>query len=83
MSRQRAWGVPIALFLSRRDGQPLRDPAVLERIAATFAVEGSDAWYTRDPQDFLGPDHAAADYEQVFDIVDVWFESGSTHAFVP
>ena len=82
ISRQRAWGVPIAIFVERATGEPLRDQAVLDRIAAIFETEGADAWYARDPQDFLGNAYSAADYEQVFDIVDVWFESGSTHAFV-
>ncbi|WP_207478076.1 isoleucine--tRNA ligase [Arenibaculum pallidiluteum] len=82
ISRQRAWGVPIALFVSKRDGQPLRDQAVLDRIADAFEAEGSDAWYAREPQFFLGESYRAEEYEQVFDIVDVWFESGSTHAFV-
>ena len=82
ISRQRAWGVPIAIFVDKRTGEPLRDPAVLDRIATTFDAEGSDAWYARDPQDFLGNAHDASQFEQVFDIVDVWFESGSTHAFV-
>ena len=82
ISRQRAWGVPIALFLDKKTGQPLRDQAVLDRIADTFQTEGSDAWFAREPQFFLGDGYTADDYEQVFDIVDVWFESGSTHAFV-
>ncbi len=82
ISRQRAWGVPIAIFVNKADGQPLDDPAVLDRIATIFAEEGADAWFVRDPQDFLGNQHRAEDYEQVRDIVDVWFESGSTHAFV-
>jgi len=82
ISRQRAWGVPIALFVRKSDGQILRDPAVFERIAAIFEKEGSDAWFARDPQDFLGDGYAAAEFEQVKDIVDVWFESGCTHAFV-
>ncbi len=82
ISRQRAWGVPIAIFVRKADGQPLRDPAVCARIVDIFREEGSDAWFTRDPQDFLGPAHRAADFEQIRDIVDVWFESGSTHAFV-
>ena len=62
--------------------EPLRDPAVVERVVTFFTAEGADAWYVRPAQDFLGPDHKAEDYEQIFDIVDVWFESGSTHAFV-
>lgn len=82
ISRQRAWGVPIALFIDRKTGEPLKDQAVLDRIADTFQTEGSDAWFARDPQFFLGDAYAAADYDQVFDIVDVWFESGSTHSFV-
>ncbi len=82
ISRQRAWGVPIALFVRKADGAILRDPAVFERIAAIFESEGSDAWFARDPQDFLGDGYRADDFEQVRDIVDVWFESGSTHAFV-
>ncbi len=82
ISRQRAWGVPIALFVDKATGEPLRDPAVCERIAAAFAAEGSDAWWAHDPQDFLGDAYRAEKYAQVFDIVDVWFESGSTHAFV-
>ncbi|UEM04923.1 isoleucine--tRNA ligase [Skermanella rosea] len=82
ISRQRAWGVPIALFIDKKTGEPLKDQAVLDRIADTFQTEGSDAWFARDPQFFLGDAYAAADYDQVFDIVDVWFESGSTHSFV-
>ncbi len=82
ISRQRAWGVPIALFVHKTTGEPLADPAVLDRIAEIFAAEGSDAWFARPAGDFLGNDHQADDYAQVFDIVDVWFESGSTHAFV-
>jgi isoleucyl-tRNA synthetase len=82
ISRQREWGVPIALFLSKKDGQPLKDEKVLNRIADIFEQEGSDAWWQRPAQDFLGNQYSADDYEQVFDIVDVWFESGSTHAFV-
>ncbi len=82
ISRQRAWGVPIAVFVDKRTGEPLRDPAVVERIAEAFEAEGADAWWTRDPQDFLGPDYRKDDFEKVDDILDVWFESGSTHAFV-
>jgi isoleucyl-tRNA synthetase len=67
--------------VSKKDGKPLKDPAVLDRVAKAFDAEGADAWYSRAAQDFLGNDYAADDYEQVFDIVDVWFESGATHAF--
>ena len=82
ISRQRAWGVPIALFLDKTTGEPLRDQSVLDRIAAIFEAESADAWWARPAQDFLGDQYDAANYDQVFDIVDVWFESGSTHAFV-
>jgi isoleucyl-tRNA synthetase len=82
ISRQRAWGVPIAIFVDRRTGEPLRDPDVMERVVAAFREEGADAWYSSPPSRFLGNDRDPEDYEQVTDIVDVWFESGSTHAFV-
>ncbi|WP_419730375.1 isoleucine--tRNA ligase [Lichenicola sp.] len=82
ISRQRAWGVPIAVFVNRRSGEVLRDPAVMQRVVEAFRQEGADAWYASPPARFLGPDRAPDEYEQVFDIVDVWFESGSTHAFV-
>jgi isoleucyl-tRNA synthetase len=59
-----------------------RDQKVLDRIAEAFEAEGADAWYRSDPQRFLGNDYSAEDYEQVTDIIEVWFESGSTHAFV-
>jgi isoleucyl-tRNA synthetase len=82
ISRQRAWGVPIPVFVERASGEPLRDPRVMQRIVAAFAEEGADAWYSSPPERFLGPGRDPAAYEQVKDIVDVWFESGSTHAFV-
>jgi isoleucyl-tRNA synthetase len=82
ISRQRAWGVPLGFFVRRSDGTPLADPVVLDRTAAIFAEEGADAWYARPMTDFLGNEYDPNDYEQVRDIVDVWFESGSTHAFV-
>ena len=82
VSRQRAWGVPIAVFVHKATGEVLRDPEVVERIALAFEEEGADAWWTRDPQSFLGERYRAEDYEKVDDILDVWFESGSTHAFV-
>ena len=82
ISRQRAWGVPIPVFVEKRTGEPLRDPAVLERVTSAFGEEGADAWYKPGAaQRFLGNDRNPDDYEQVMDIVDVWFESGSTHAF--
>jgi len=82
ISRQRLWGVPLPLFVEKKTGELLRDPAVIERVAEAFESEGGDAWLTSEPSRFLGPDHDPADYEQVRDIVEVWFDSGSTHAFV-
>lgn len=82
ISRQRAWGVPIALFLDKKTGEPLKDEKVNRRIQDIFETEGSDAWFARPAQDFLGADYDAAKYDQVRDVVDVWFESGSTHSFV-
>ncbi|MBW6530001.1 isoleucine--tRNA ligase [Sphingomonas sp. RRHST34] len=82
ISRQRAWGVPIALYVNRATGQYLNDPAVNARIVAAFRDGGADAWFTADHQALLGAAHDLADYEPVNDILDVWFDSGSTHAFV-
>ena len=82
VSRQRAWGVPIAVFVNKTSGEPLRDQAVIDRIVAAFKEEGADAWYTRDAQEFLGDAYKADDFDQVTDILDVWFDSGSTHTFV-
>ncbi len=82
ISRQRAWGVPIALFVSKKDGSVLKDEAVLTRISDAFETHGSDAWWSMPAQDFLGNNYKIEDYDQIFDIVDVWFESGSTHTFV-
>ncbi|MBU6395356.1 MAG: isoleucine--tRNA ligase [Sphingomonadales bacterium] len=82
LSRQRAWGVPITLFVDRKTGQYLNDPAVNARIVAAVRAEGVDAWDSERAQEYLGPDYRAEDYEQVTDILDVWFDSGSTHAFV-
>ncbi|MGE4278304.1 MAG: isoleucine--tRNA ligase [Magnetospirillum sp.] len=82
LSRQRAWGVPITVFVDKRNGQPLRDPGVMDRIVAAFKEEGSDAWYTSPASRFLGNEHDPDNFEQIFDVLDVWFDSGSTHAFV-
>jgi isoleucyl-tRNA synthetase len=82
ISRQRAWGVPIALYVHRQSGAYLRDPAVNARILDAFRAGGADAWFQADHQALLGPDYRLDDYEVVTDILDVWFDSGSTHSFV-
>jgi isoleucyl-tRNA synthetase len=81
LSRQRAWGVPIAVFVHKKTGELLRDEAVNARIADAFEQEGSGAWFSSEPGRFLG-EHHPDDYEQITDILDVWFDSGSTHSFV-
>ena len=83
MSRQRAWGVPIAVFVKKGEHAPLIDDAVNKRIADAFEAEGADAWFAEGAkQRFLGPGYDANDYDKVDDVLDVWFDSGSTHAFV-
>ena len=82
VSRQRAWGVPITVFVNKKTGEPLRDQAVFDRIVEAVEAEGADAWFASEPSRFLGPDYDAGDYEQVMDILDVWFDSGATHTFV-
>ena len=82
VSRQRAWGVPITVFVDKKTGEPLRDEGVLDRVVDAVEAEGADAWYTSDPSRFLGPERRAEDYDQVIDILDVWFDSGCTHSFV-
>ncbi|MHA7873909.1 isoleucine--tRNA ligase [Roseivivax sp.] len=88
LSRQRAWGVPLTCFTKKgaRPTDPgflLRDETVNARILEAFETEGADAWYKEGAKErFLGNDYDPNDWEQVFDILDVWFDSGSTHAFV-
>ena len=82
ISRQRAWGVPIALYVHRKTGDYLKDPAVNSRIIRAFHEGGADAWFQADHQALLGNSYPLEDYEPVTDILDVWFDSGSTHAYV-
>jgi isoleucyl-tRNA synthetase len=82
ISRQRAWGVPIALFVERKTGEPLVDAEVNARIVAAIRESGVDAWTAANAAHFLGPDRDPDDYEMVGDILDVWFDSGCTHVFV-
>ena len=82
LSRQRAWGVPITLFVDRKTGQYLNDPQVNDRIIAGVRAAGVDAWSDARAQEYLGNAYNADDYERITDILDVWFDSGCTHAFV-
>ncbi|MFO1126326.1 MAG: class I tRNA ligase family protein [Methylocystis sp.] len=82
VSRQRAWGVPIAVFVKKGTHEPLVDPRVNARIIEAFEKEGADAWYEASAAErFLSPDYKAEDYDKISDVLDVWFDSGSTHAF--
>ncbi|WP_439546530.1 isoleucine--tRNA ligase [Sandarakinorhabdus sp.] len=80
LSRQRAWGVPITLFVNRKTGEYLVDPAINAKIIARFREQGVDAWTPEFAAELLGD--KVDDYEQITDILDVWFDSGCTHAFV-
>ena len=82
LSRQRAWGVPITLFVNRESGEYLVDPAVNARIVEAIKAEGVDAWDADNAAQLLGPEYNEQDFEMIMDILDVWFDSGSTHAFV-
>ena len=82
ISRQRFWGVPIPIFVHKKTGKPLVDKEVFEKIEEIFKQEGSDAWFTKKSQDFLGSKYNENDFIKVNDIVEVWFDSGSTHSYV-
>jgi isoleucyl-tRNA synthetase len=87
ISRQRVWGVPIPIFFCEGCNQPLRSKAANDAVVALFAREGADAWYTRDVKEILSPDvkcqHCSGqNFRKEFDIIDVWFESGSSWAAV-
>jgi len=82
ISRQRIWGVPLPLFVSKKTKEPLKDPEIIENIARIYEKEGSDGWFTDDPQKFLGKKYKKEDYIKSNDIVEVWFESGATHSYV-
>ncbi|KAA0070252.1 isoleucine--tRNA ligase [Rhodanobacter sp. T12-5] len=78
ISRQRTWGVPIALFVHKATQEPHPDSvALLEQVAQKVEQGGIDAWFTLDAAELLGGQ--ANDYEKVTDVLDVWFDSGVTH----
>jgi isoleucyl-tRNA synthetase len=87
ISRQRIWGVPIAVFLCVKCRRPLNDPAVNQRIVDLFVKEGADAWYVRDEVELLPAGTRCAscgsdEFKKEMDILDVWFESGASQAAV-
>ncbi|WP_440654858.1 isoleucine--tRNA ligase [Candidatus Pelagibacter sp. HIMB1506] len=82
VSRQRVWGVPLPIFVNKKTKEILVDDEVNENIASIYEKEGSDCWFSDDPQRFLGDKYEAQDYDKLSDIVEVWFDSGSTHSFV-
>ena len=82
VSRQRVWGVPLPIFINKKTKEPLRDKKIIDRIASIYEKQGSDCWFTDDPNIFLGEEYNVDDYEKLNDIVEVWFDSGSTHSFV-
>ena len=82
VSRQRVWGVPLPIFINKKNNEILVDDEVNETIAKIYEKEGSDCWFADDHQRFLGQKYKAGDFEKLSDIVEVWFDSGSTHSFV-
>lgn len=82
ISRQRLWGVPLTLFVHKKTGEVLRDPRVHARIVEAVKLHGCSVWFSADPAQFLSPDYEVADYEPVYDIIDVWFESGASQVYV-
>jgi isoleucyl-tRNA synthetase len=82
VSRQRVWGVPLPIFINKKTKEPLRDQKIIDRIASIYEKKGSDSWFEENSKLFLGNDYDPDDYEKLEDIVEVWFDSGSTHSFV-
>tara|TARA_Y100000591_G_scaffold239725_1_gene210352 strand:+ start:117 stop:2831 length:2715 start_codon:yes stop_codon:yes gene_type:complete len=82
VSRQRVWGVPLPIFINKKTKEILVDDNVFENIAKIYEKEGSDCWFSDNSQKFLGTKYKAEDFEKLSDIVEVWFDSGSTHSFV-
>ncbi len=87
ISRQRAWGVPITVFICRQCQTPFMDQETADRIVQLFQEEGADSWFSRPPEDFLGKNAVCQecgghDFEREEDILDVWFDSGVSHAAV-
>ena len=82
VSRQRAWGVPLSIFYNIKTGKPLVDKEMNDRIIELYKKEGSDAWFKYSKEELLGSKYNSNEFKKVDDILDVWFDSGCTHAFV-
>ena len=82
VSRQRAWGVPLSIFYEKKTGSPLINTELNKKIIKLFAEEGSDAWFKYSKEEWLEGYEDPNNFEKVDDILDVWFDSGCTHAFV-
>ena len=87
ISRQRKWGVPIPIFFCKKCGEPIIDKKAMDAVADLFEKEGSDAWYAKDandmiPGDIACPECGGKDFDKEKDIMDVWFDSGVSHAAV-
>ena len=82
VSRQRSWGVPITVFVNKKTGKPLIDKEVNRNIISKIDEHGTDLWFSENKEIFLTSNYNPDDYEKVSDILDVWFDSGSSHAFV-
>ena len=82
VSRQRSWGVPITIFVNKETSEPLLDKDLNNRIISLVREKGSDIWFSESKQALLGAEYDADKYEKVTDILDVWFDSGSSHVFV-
>ena len=82
VSRQRAWGVPLAIFLNKKTGEILKDKEINEKIFNNFKENGSDSWFELSSEEILGEKYNSDEWEKIDDILDVWFDSGSTQAFV-
>ena len=82
VSRQRAWGVPLAIFQNNKTGEILKDDAINKVIFDIFRERGSDSWFELSPEEILGDKYNSDEWDKIDDILDVWFDSGSTQAFV-
>ena len=82
ISRQRVWGVPLSLFIHKETGKILKDSKVRNKIIEAYKNQGSDIWFKENSKFFLEPDYNPEMYEPIMDVLDVWFDSGCSHAYV-